>query len=194
MKKIAIAALLLLFAVGAQAQNNVQNKAQNQAQKDEELAKIRKLYANTKTMLEKGDPENPPEMPLNITTVNSHYIAPGAGEIKEEINYYYHNGHDEDTGEPYYFLYFISRKYVRTISTYYEEFLYDDDLNLVFYFCQKVTDTGKETVKEETRYYWGKDGLITEIIKGGREMDDVFTQRLAYDLKEGFNRLLNREY
>ena len=36
MKKIAIAAILLLFAVGAQAQNNVQNKAQNQTQKNEE--------------------------------------------------------------------------------------------------------------------------------------------------------------
>lgn len=185
MKKIMIAALLLLFAVGAQAQN--------QAQKNDQLAKIRKLYAETKTMIEKGDPENPPELPLNITTVKSHYMAPGAGEITEEINYYYHSDHNSETGEPYYFLYFISRKYVRTISTYYEEFLYDKNLNLVFYFCQKATDTGKEIVKEETRYYWGKDGLIKEIIKGDREMDDVFALRLADELKGAFDKLFNSE-
>jgi len=33
-----------------------------------------------------------------------------------------------------------------------------------------------------------------EAVKGERQMDDVFANRLANDLKDAFDKLMNREY
>jgi len=48
--------------------------------------------------------------------------------------------------------------------------------------------------KDETRYYFDRDGKAWEIVKGERVMDDVFARRQAADLKAAADQLINREY
>ena len=80
----------------------------------------------------------------------------------------------------------MTRSYNVGARNYYEEFLYDKEGSLVFYFSKSQND--------ETRYYWGAGGFFHEDIKGQKQMDEVFAARLANDLKEAFHRLMNREY
>ena len=92
---------------------------------------------------------------------------------------------DENQGNVFYTPYFMTRSYNVGARNYYEEFLFDKG-SLVFYFNKSQND--------ETRYYWGAGGFFHEDIKGQKMMDEVFASRLAHDLVEGFNRLMNREY
>ncbi|MBO4660466.1 MAG: hypothetical protein J5610_03295 [Prevotella sp.] len=171
MRKI-ITVVLLTLTMGVYAQND-------------QVTKIRQLYNNTKDMMANRSQSIPPENPSDELVVSSDYMAPGAGPIKDVVHYYFSCDYDEVTGSPYYTPYFISRTHNCGAWDYYEEFLYDKD-NLVFYYCKRGND--------ETRYYWGPKGLCHEDIRGGRDMDDVFAMRLANDLMEAFNRLMNREY
>ena len=52
----------------------------------------------------------------------------------------------------------------------------------------------RSRASNQTRYYWNKSGLVQELVKGERVMDEVFTCRLANDLMEAFHRLMNREF
>ena len=109
----------------------------------------------------------------------------GAGPIKDVTHYYYSGEFDENLGNVYYTPYFMTRSYNVGARNYYEEFLFNKG-SLVFYFCKSQND--------ETRYYWGAGGFFHEDIKGQKQMDEVFASRLAHDLVEAFNRLMNREY
>lgn len=147
-----------------------------------QLADIRKKYAEAKEIM---DNKKKAELPPDETVVTSNYMAPGAGPIKDVTHYYYSGEFDENLGNVYYTPYFITRKYNVGAREYYEEFLFDKG-NLVFYFNKSQND--------ETRYYWGQNGFFHEMIKGQKQMDEVFASRLANDLTEAFHRLMNREY
>ena len=166
-----VAALLFYFVsmVSLQAQSD---------SKQAQLAQIRKMYAEAKAQAANSNQ-------ANETVVTSNYSIPSTGPTKDVTHYYYHGEYDEHLGSTFFTPYLIIRKHNAAAEEYYEEFLFDKGA-LVFYFSKQGAN--------ETRYFWGTNSLLTELIKGERQMDEVFAARLAGDLKEAFNKLLNREY
>lgn len=166
-----ITTLLLLFVLSmtSQAQNT-------------RLAEIRKIYAEAKEIMAN---KKKAEVPLDETVVTSNYMAPGAGPIKDVTHYYYTGEFDENLGNVFYTPYFITRKYNVGAREYYEEFLFDKG-DLAFYFSKSE--------EGETRYYWGPNNFFHELIKGQKQMDEVFVTRLAQELTSAFNNLMSREF
>ena len=169
LRKTILMMMLFVFTGTLQAQNA-------------QVANIRKMYAQAKEMMTQKKPAG---VPPNETVVTSNYMAAGAGPVKDVTHYYYNGDFDENLGAEYYTPYFMTRKYNVGAREYYEEFLYDKG-SLVFYFskCQG----------NETRFYWGAGGFFHEDIKGEKQMDEVYASRLANDLKDAFDKLMNREY
>ena len=169
MRIITTLLLLFVFSMTMQAQSA-------------QLADIRKKYAEAKEIMAN---KKKAEVPPDETVVTSNYMAPGAGPIKDVTHYFYSGEFDENLGNVYYTPYFITRKYNVGAREYYEEFLFDKG-NLVFYYIKSQND--------ETRYYWGPNGFFHELIKGQKQMDEVFASRLAQELTSAFNNLMNREF
>lgn len=170
MKKIVLSIILCLCALGSVQAQNAQ------------VANIRKMYAEAKEIIAN---KKKAEVPPDETVVTSNYMAPGAGPIKDVTHYFYSGEYDENLRNVYYTPYFITRNYNVGARDFYEEFLFDKG-SLVFYFSKSQND--------ETRYYFGAGGFFHEVIKGEKQMDEVFASRLANDLVEAFHRLMNREY
>ena len=170
MKKIVLSIILCLCALGSVQAQNAQ------------VANIRKMYAEAKAIIAN---KKKAEVPPDETVVTSNYMAPGAGPIKDVTHYFYSGEYDENLRNVYYTPYFITRSYNVGARDFYEEFLFDKG-SLVFYFSKSQND--------ETRYYFGAGGFFHEVIKGEKQMDEVFASRLANDLVEAFHRLMNREY
>ena len=170
MKKIVLSIILCLCALGSVQAQNAQ------------VANIRKMYAEAKEII---TDKKKAEVPPDETVVTSNYMAPGAGPIKDVTHYFYSGEYDENLRNVYYTPYFITRSYNVGARDFYEEFLFDKG-SLVFYFSKSQND--------ETRYYFGAGGFFHEVIKGEKQMDEVFASRLANDLVEAFHRLMNREY
>ena len=170
MKKIVLSIILCLCALGSVQAQNAQ------------VANIRKMYAEAKEIIAN---KKKAEIPPDETVVTSNYMAPGAGPIKDVTHYFYSGEYDENLRNVYYTPYFITRSYNVGARDFYEEFLFDKG-SLVFYFSKSQND--------ETRYYFGAGGFFHEVIKGEKQMDEVFASRLANDLVEAFHRLMNREY
>lgn len=170
MKKIVLSIILCLCALGSVQAQNAQ------------VANIRKMYAEAKEIIAN---KKKAEVPPDETVVTSNYMAPGAGPIKDVTHYFYSGEYDENLRNVYYTPYFITRSYNVGARDFYEEFLFDKG-SLVFYFSKSQND--------ETRYYFGAGGFFHEVIKGEKQMDEVFVSRLANDLVEAFHRLMNREY
>ena len=170
MKKYVLSMVLCLCALGSVQAQNAQ------------VANIRKMYAEAKQRM--ADKKKA-EVPLDETVVTSNYMAPGAGAIKDVTHYFYSGEYDENLRNVYYTPYFITRSYNVGARDFYEEFLFDKG-SLVFYFSKSQND--------ETRYYFGAGGFFHEVIKGEKQMDEVFASRLSNDLVEAFHRLMNREY
>ena len=171
MKKFVFISMLLCLC----ALNSVQAQ-------DAQVAKIRQMYAEAKSRM--ADKKKA-KVPLDETVVTSNYMALGAGPVKDVTHYFYSGEFDEDLGNVFYTPYFITRSYNVGAREFYEEFLFDKG-SLVFYFSKSQND--------ETRYYWGAGGFFHEVIKGQKQMDEVFASRLSHDLVEAFNRLMNREF
>jgi hypothetical protein len=165
---------MLFVVTGMQAQNA-------------RLAEIRKMYAAAKQEIENVKKLVKEGQPGNEMVVNNNLQMPGSGPSREEIHYYYHSTYDEVTGTPVYVPYFISRKYNIAANNFYQEFLFDKNGEAVFCFL-------KSGESDETRYYWGADGFSHEMVKGGLVMDVAFAHRLVGDLKDAFDKLVNREY
>ena len=170
MKKIVLSIILCLCALGSVQAQNAQ------------VANIRKMYAEAKEIIAN---KKKAEVPPDETVVTSNYMAPGAGPIKDVTHYFYSGEYDENLRNVYYTPYFITRSYNVGARDFYEEFLFDKG-SLVFYFSKSQND--------ETRYYFGPGGFFHEVVKGEKQMDEVFASRLANDLVEAFHRLMNREY
>ena len=171
MKKFVFISMLLCLC----ALNSVQAQ-------DAQVAKIRQMYTEAKSRM--ADKKKA-KVPLDETVVTSNYMAPGAGPVKDVTHYFYSGEFDEDLGNVFYTPYFITRSYNVGAREFYEEFLFDKGC-LAFYFSKSQND--------ETRYYWGAGGFFHEVIKGQKQMDEVFASRLSHDLVEAFNRLMNREF
>lgn len=146
--------------------------------KQAQLAHIRKLYAEAKAQAANSKQ-------ANETVVTSKYTLPASGATKDVTHYYYHGAYDENTGGTFFTPYLIISRHNVGAKEYYEEMLFDEGV-LVFYFSKQGND--------ETRYYWNAGGLLNEVIKGQRLTDDIFAARMAGDLKEAFDKLMNTAY
>jgi hypothetical protein len=180
---LTIIMLAVTLSVAAQSATTVTAKQQKKPTASEVVANVRKKYAEAK---EKQDFRKKAELPPDETVVTSNYMAAGAGPVKDVTHYYYSGDFDENLGREFYSVYFMTRKYNVGAVDYYQEFLFDDEGSLIFYFEKSGTN--------ETRYYWGPDGLAKEDVKGERLMDEVFAMRLSYELKNAFSLLMNREF
>ena len=175
MRRLCFSLMALLMAtLTAGAQTSPEAKAR--------VAEIRKMYAGAKEIMAN---KKKAEVPPDETVVTSNYMAPGGGPTKDVTHYYYSGEFDENLGNVFYTPYFITRKYNVGAREYYEEFLFDKG-DFVFYFTISGND--------ETRYYWGPNNFFYELIKGQKQMDEVFATRLAQELTSAFNNLMNREF
>lgn len=179
--------LLMVIALCActmlQAQTDVVAKQQ--------VEKIRKQYGEAKQMA--AHSEKTGQDYYNDLEVKIRRMVAGTGMRYETIRYFFGNDFDEESELYIADVYFITRQYNVAARKYYEEYLFDPQSGqLIFAFLQESdTPAGQ---KNETRYYWGAEGLVHQIVKGTPLMDDVFTQRTASDLVAAFNLIENRIY
>ena len=93
---------------------------------------------------------------------------PAIGIQKETLTAYFNNKDRDEDWYPIFRLYFLTRKYNVAVRKCYEEYLFDAlSGRLIFVFLQRDSYIDDST-KDETRYYFGEEGLISEIIKGER--------------------------
>ena len=177
MKNILLTIVLFLSAVAGQAQSSPEAK--------KDVADIRKLYAEAKQEMDGLDKMEREGFPPNKTVFSSHYNEAGTGPTKEVITYYYRVAYDEEIGASVHRPFFITRKFNVAVREFYQEFLYDKNGDLKFFF-EKSPDG-------ETRYYYCKDDVY-DIIKGSMSMDCAFASRLSTDLLNAFNSVLNRNW
>lgn len=183
MRKTLLMFLLLTIAVIVQAQKTSAAKARV-AQTRQAYAEARKNVANAEQLQKAGKPSN-------MTVVNSNYTL-GDGVGKVTTTYYYTQEEDTIMGRYFYEPYFIVNNYNTPGNKYYQEFLYDKDLGLIFYY--------EKNEGNETRLYFGKEdevddeGLVYEINTSSRMMEPPFACRVGYELTNAFHLLMNREF
>ena len=189
MKKIYTIVLLLLMGLGLQAQTKQKD---GNAQEKKAIEQIRARYAEAKRMIEYN---NSSLETRNQLVVNGSYMCSGSGHCDEVVAYYFTTDFDEESGNFVRMPYIIQRSYNVAARKFYEEYLYDEKGNLVFVLMTNDSYE-KEGPKDENRFYWGGSdkGLIREDVKGQKTIDEVMAARIAYDLMEAFNRLMNREF
>lgn len=163
--------------------------AQNTAATRKQVAEIRKIYAQTKESLQfRKDAELPPDEMV----VSNDYMAAGAGPIKDTYHYFFSGDYNEDFGGEVYTVHFITRNHNIGAIDFYEEYLFNEEGSLVFYY--------EKTGQDETRYYFDEGRLIHSIITGKesnwKEIDADLTMlhRFAADTMGAFNLLMNRSY
>ena len=183
---LAVCALLLAFA-SASAQTSAPAKAR--------VAEIKKIYANAKASIARADSMKTDGLPRNDLVVTGDYMVAGAGPCTDVTHSYFAGDYDEDLERQFYQPYFITHSYNVAANKFYQEFLFDEEGNLVFYYEKDGSEDN------ETRFYFGSeeegaddDGLVHEITKGSRTIDPVFAVRYGYELTNAFNFLMNREF
>ena len=184
MKKTTFVLLVLLIgSMAAHAQQSPAAKAR--------VAEIRKVYAEAKKNVAAAEQLAKAGKPANITDVNSSY-ALGKEGGKVTTRYYYSCKEDTLLGRYFYEPYFIVNNYNTPGNKYYQEFLYDKDNDLIFYY--------EKNEGNETRLYFGKedetddDGLVYEINTSHRTMEPPFACRVGQELMHAFHLLMNREF
>ena len=186
MKRILLGMLLLLSCFcGIQAQSD-----------NPRVAEIRKMYAKAKQDISNAQKLAKEGLPANETVVNSNYMLPGSGPGKCTTHYYYTLEEDENLGRYFFSPYFITNSYNVAAHKYYQEFLYDKEGNLAFYY-EKNNQSGKD---EETRLYFADenqeavDGIVYEINTRSRTIEPPFALRIGHELMTAFHNLMNREF
>ena len=155
-----------------------------------EISAIRAAYRDAIEQVELNSHAQEQNVPRHDMEVVSHYVIPGCGPTDEIIHYYFTLDEDPETGTCFYHPYFISRSYNVAARKFYQEFLFDSQEAQLLFFYQR-NDAIDGTINE-TRYYYGKNGVSKSII-GSPEMDEIVTARTADDLKNAFNLLMNNK-
>lgn len=183
MRKIIMMMLMLTLAVVAQAQQTSVGKAR--------VSAIRQAYAEAKKKVANSDELAKQGKPSNRLVANSSYtLGKEAGQVT--TTYYFTEEEDTLLGRFFYEPYFIVNNYNTPGNQYYQEFLYDQEDNLIFYY--------EKNNGNETRFYFGKDGenddegLVYEINTSYRVMEPPFAFRVGRELKNAFHLLMNREF
>ncbi|MBR1539148.1 MAG: hypothetical protein IJ636_06545 [Bacteroidales bacterium] len=156
--------LLLLLLLGSSLPLAAQDMPRS-------VKEIRQLYAEVQQGIASMSDE-PHSCRQLVSTFQ--YNVPGTGIRKETQTVYFSEYGDSDgwteegDWKPDYRPFFLTRKYNIAVHRFYEEYLYDRDSGrLVFVFLQG--DSWEDAQgKDETRYYFGPEGLISESIKGER--------------------------
>ena len=131
------------------------------------VQEIRQAYAAAHQEIADSHREG---VPRNELVETLQYMVPACGSTTETFCCYYRLQTGETDGSTHYQPYFITRKYNIAVRNFYEEYLFDAETGrLLFVFIQ--SDTYEGTQNEE-RYYYGPDGLISEVIKGERTISD----------------------
>ena len=136
--------------------------AQNSPQAKASVAKIREMYSSAKNAI---------------------------GPINDVTHYYFEGDFDEELSFDLYKPYFVSRKFNVGAMEYYQEYLFDDNFQLVFFYEKLNSEPACEV-----RYYYEKNALVHKIVQGEQTTDEMFALRLANDLIEVFNKMQNRNY
>ena len=182
MRRIVLMMMGLCLFMNMQAQTTERAKQQ--------VAEVRRQYAEARKMVEHSN--LPHQDYYNDLTVKRRQMIGGPGQTFETIRYFFESDYDEEVGGEVAQVYFITRSYNVAAMKHYEEFLFDaTTAQLIFAFLQADEYDGTQS---ETRYYWGPEGLVHQVQNGHSEVDDMLTQRLAYDLVQSFNLLVNRNY
>ena len=189
MNRIIVVLVCAFFCVTAGAQTSPAAKTR--------VAEIRKMYAQAKQDIAESQKKAKEGTPANETVVNSNYLLPGTGPGKCVTHYYYTLQEDENLGRFFFTPYFITNSYHVAAHQYYQEFLFDKNGDLVFYY-EKNNQSGKD---EETRFYFGSEaqgggdeGLVHEINSSSRTIEPVFAFRIGNELTNAFHNLMNREF
>ena len=177
MKNILFTVALLLAAMTVQAQKTPEMK--------KDVADIRKMYAEAKQEMEGLDKMEREGLPPNKTIFSSNYNEGGTGPTKEVITYYHRLEFDEESEMAFQRPFFITRKFNVAAREHYQEFLYDKEGNLKFFY-EKNPDG-------ETRYYYCRDDVY-DIVKGSMSMDCGFAGRLSSELINAFDIIRNRNW
>lgn len=121
------------------------------------VKEIRQRYADTQQSIAMMHEEEHFRSEI-VTTIQRN--MPGSGIRKETVTCYFAEfGEDLD---PDYRPYFVTRKYNVAARKFYEEYLFDAETGkLLFVFLQADSIENAGT-KDETRYYFGPQGLISE--------------------------------
>ena len=180
MKRFALTIIIALLALVNYAQ----------LVSDAELTAIRAAYSEAKQLVELNSQAQEQDVPRSDMEVVSHYVIPGCGPTEEVIRYYFTVDEDPEEGICIYKPYLITRSYNVAARKFYQEFLFDQEASLLFFY---QSNDAMDGTTDETRYYYGKHG-VHQSIKGAASMDEVFAARLADDLKTAFHHLLNRDY
>lgn len=165
--------------------------AQQTPAEKERVAQIRKIYNQAKQEVAKADQLGKQGKPANRTVVNSSYKL-GTSPGLNVVNYYYNTAEDEFLGRYFYRPYFITNNFDTPGNKYYQEFLFDSEENLIFYY--------EKNEGQETRLYFDPDGdsddggLVYEINTSSRTMEPPFAIRVAGELMHAFHLLMNREF
>ena len=174
---------MLVLTLGAQAQSSPEAKAR--------VTQIRQAYTQARKNVEQSEQLKKAGKPANMTVVNSSYtLGEGAGTVT--TTYYFTQEEDTNLGRYFYEPYFIVNNYNTPGNKYYQEFLFDKEGSLIFYY--------EKNEGNETRLYFGKDGesnedgLVYEINSSSRTMEPPFACRVGYELKNAFHFLMNREF
>ncbi|MBQ9357440.1 MAG: hypothetical protein IJT98_09160 [Prevotella sp.] len=164
-------------------------RAQTGTASSDAVAQIRQRYAEAHEMMAYNNTSLETQ---NQLTVNGSFMCPGTGHRDEQIQYFFTTDFDEDSGNYASSPYFIMRSYNVAARRFYEEFLYNNQGDLIFSYFKGDDFEGGTA---ECRYYWNDGGeLVHKQIQGQPEQDPVLTCRLSYDLLEAFHRLMNREF
>ena len=160
-------------------------KSQQGPSLKDQIADIRAHYAKVK---ETQKYKREAELPLDETVVTSNYMAAGAGPVKEVTTYYYNGDFDEEVGSDVFKVYFIVRKVNFGSTDIYEEFLFDEKGDMVFFF--------EKSGANEIRYYWSDNALIKQDLKGDSDYltGEMVSMRMAAALVGAFDMLMNREF
>lgn len=153
------------------------------------VKEIRQAYADAHQRIAET---TRPGVPRSDMETTFRYMVPAAGETTETIHAFYELSIDSE-GEwaVHYHPYFIMRSYNISVLKFYEEYLYDADTGkLLFVYISGDTHEGK---KNEERYYFGPDGLISEIIQGERTVSLEEILRKAEVLRSSSRPLLDDE-
>ena len=157
--------ILLALAVPAGAQDN----------RPTTVLGVRQKYSDIQKFIAMMDQE---EHTRSQITLYLQRNVPGIGIQKETVTCFYEYSRSDDENEWNFFYrpIFITVKFNVAVHQCYQEYLFDVDSGKpVFVFLQQDSYLSEE--KDETRYYFGPSGLISEIVKGERIMD----QQEAFD-------------
>ena len=164
-------------------------RIQAQEVTQDEIAGIRAAYNAAKEQMERNSHAQEQNVPRSDMEISSHYVIPGSGPTEDVIHYYFTLDEDPETGLYIYKPYLITRSFNIAARKFYQEFLFDKETTLLFFFQSNDAFEGDIA---ETRVYFGKHG-VHKSVKGDATLDEDFCVKSAYELKNAFNLLMNSD-